>query len=187
LGIAERAGEAVRFSRRLGMNRIPWLALPVLVLLVLPARSEATSCSCEGSFLENAKKADLVIRGMPEELVGQWGNGAPRYAKIRVVEVFKGEPPADFIVVEGDDGMSLRPYASEFHPFTGWLLALNLSHEISKDGKKAWIYHVSVCGSHALKIEKETVLASRGCPEPDSGAPLGEYSRRLAKALQAGE
>lgn len=169
------------------MKRMPLLALSVLILLVLSGRSEATTCICAGSFLENAKAADLVIRGMPEEPMEQWGNGVPRYAKIRVIEVFKGKAPADFVVIEGDDGMSLRPYASEFHPFTDWLLALNLSHEISKDGKKAPIYHVSVCGSYALKIEKETVLASRGCPEPDSGAPLGEYSRRLAKALQAGE
>ena len=166
------------------MNRKLVLSWMLLALAGLSARSGATSCGCSGSFLENAPKADLVVRGTAEELVSQWGNGVPRYAKIRIQEVFKGEPPADFVVIEGDDGNSLRPYASTFQPSTDWLLALRLSHTLEKDGKKAWIYHVSVCGSYALKIEKETVQSSGGCPEPDYGKPLADFSRRLTEAIQ---
>lgn len=167
------------------MRRTLVLALPLLALIGLPFRADASNCACTGSFLENATKADLVIRGMPEELVGEWGNGVPRYAKIRILDVFHGDSHGEFVVVEGDDGISLRPYASEFQPFTHWLLALRLSHVVSKEEQRAFIYHVSVCGSHALKILKETVVAHR-CPEPDDGTPLGEYSRRLTAALQAG-
>lgn len=168
------------------MQRSLTVGLLLLALAGLPARSGARSCACQGSFLENAPKADLVVRGMPEELVGTWGNGEPRYAKIRIVEVFKGEPPADFVVIEGDDGMSLRPYASHFQPFTDWLLALRLSHVLSKDGKEARIYHVSVCGSYAVRIEKETVFQSGGCVERDAGTPLADFTRQLTEALRAG-
>ena len=169
------------------MQRSLTVGLLLVALAGLPASSAARTCACQGSFLENAAKADLVVRGMPEELVGTWGNGEPRYAKIRIVEVFKGEPAADFVVIEGDDGMSLRPYASHFQPFTDWLLALRLSHVRSKDGKEARIYHVSVCGSYAVRIEKETVFQSGGCVEPAAGMPLADFSRRLTEALQAGE
>jgi hypothetical protein len=166
------------------MNRSLTVGLLLLALASLPASSGATSCACQGSFLENAAKADLIVRGMPEELVGTWGNGVPRYAKIRIVEVLKGEPPADFVVVEGDDGMSLRRYASHFQPFTDWLLALRLSHLLREDGKEARIYHVSVCGSYAVRIEKDTIFQSGGCVEPAAGMPLAEFTRRLAEALQ---
>ena len=169
------------------MHRSLTVGLLLLALVSLPARSSARSCTCQGSFLENAPKADLIVRGMPEELVGTWGNGAPRYAKIRILEVFKGEPPADFVVIEGDDGMSLRPYASHFQPFTDWLLALRLSHILRKDGKEARIYHVSVCGSYAVRIEKETIFQSGGCVEPAAGMPLVEFTRRLAEVLQDDE
>lgn len=166
------------------MKRMLVLGWMLLALAGLAARSGATTCGgCRGSFLENAPKADLVIRGTAVELVGQWGNGVPRYAKIRVQEVFKGEPPADFVVIEGDDGMSLRPYASTFQPSTDWLLALRLSHTLEKDGKKAWIYTVSSCGSYALKIEKETVTSLSSCPEPDYGKPLADFTRRLTEAI----
>lgn len=168
------------------MNRKLVLGWMLLALAGLPASSGATSCGCSGSFLENAPKADLVVRGTAEELVGQWGNGAPRYAKIRIHEVFKGEPPADFVMIEGDDGNSLRPYASTFPPSTDWLLALRLSHTLEKEGKKSWIYHVSVCGSYTLRIERETVLGRDGCPEPDSGKSLGDVIRRLTEAIEAG-
>ncbi|HYO16168.1 MAG TPA: hypothetical protein VE685_23465 [Thermoanaerobaculia bacterium] len=169
------------------MHRSLTIGLLLLALAGLPARSGASSCPCQGSFLENAVKADLVVRGMPEELVGTWGNGAPRYAKIRIFEVFKGEPPADFVVIEGDDGMSLRLYASHFQPFTDWLLALRLSHILREDGKETRIYHVSVCGSYAVRIEKGAIFQSGGCVEPAAGTPLAEFTRRLTDAVQAGE
>ncbi|HET9767979.1 MAG TPA: hypothetical protein VFS60_14075, partial [Thermoanaerobaculia bacterium] len=90
---------------------VPAFALVVATLgFALPA--SATSCVCAGSFVDNARRADLVVRAKVKGFDGSWGNGQPRYVDLAVSRVFAGDPSVTTVRVEGDDGNSLRKLAS---------------------------------------------------------------------------
>lgn len=159
----------------------PALALVVATLgFAVPAH--ATSCVCAGSFVDNARRADLVVRAKGKGFDGSWGNGQPRYADLAVSRVFAGDPSITTVRVEGDDGNSLRKFASAFAPGSEWLLALQLSHVITSGAKRTVVYEVSVCGSYALRIAEGKVAAD-GCEDAEDGKPLAEVLERLRAAL----
>jgi hypothetical protein len=154
------------------------------VLLGIAHDAGATSCICTGSFVDNARRAGLVVRAKAVGFEGSWGNGRPRYVRLAVSRVYAGDPSIANLLVEGDDGNSLRRDASGFEPGSEWLLDLDYSRAITSNGKRTVVYEASVCGSHALRIEKGVVAAS-GCEDSDDGKPVGEVVDRLRAALTA--
>ncbi len=156
----------------------------VVAALGFAIPAHATSCVCKGSFVDNAQRADLVVRAKGKGLDGSWGNGQPRYADLAVSRVFAGDPSVTTVRVEGDDGNSLRKFASIFTPGSEWLLALHLSGAVTSGGKRTVVYEVSVCGSYALRVEDGKVAAD-GCEDADDGKPLAEVLDRLRAALAA--
>jgi hypothetical protein len=162
---------------------VPALALVVATLgFAIPV--SATSCVCAGSFADNARRADLVVRAKAKAFDGSWGNGQPRYVDLAVSRVFAGDPSVTTVRIEGDDGNSLRKLASVFAPGSEWLLALQMSHVVTSGGKRTVVYEVSVCGSYALRVEDGKVGAD-GCEDADDGKPLSEVLDGLRSALAA--
>lgn len=163
------------------------LVAPLLVALGCLSTAHdagARSCICEGSFVDNARRADLVVRAKAKGFDGLWGNGRPRNVRFEVTRVFNGDPSLATVLVEGDDGNSLRRDASGFEAGSEWLLDLHYSRATTSNGRRIVVYEVSVCGSHALRIEKGVVAAS-GCEDSDDGKPVGEVVDRLRAALTA--
>ena len=148
--------------------------LLAIAFLAVAAAADASSCACTGSFVDNARRADLVVRAKAKGYDSAWGNGQPRYVDFTVSRVFAGDPSARSVRVEGDDGNSLRAYASVFPPGSEWLLALQMSQVLTSGGKRTVVYEVSVCGAYALRVEDDKVAAA-GCEDTDDG------KRRRAK------
>jgi hypothetical protein len=139
------------------MKYLSTIILGFSVLLLTPS---AYACSCADnnhSFIQNAEKAKLVIRGKVLEY--HWYKGdksetrPPLAMTVAVKEVYAGATTSKTIMVWGDNGIICRPYVSQFPVGTEWVLALS-PDSWSKKGELA----ISSCGEYSLKVNGSNVM-----------------------------
>jgi hypothetical protein len=136
------------------MKYLSAIILGFSVLLLTPS---AYACSCADnnhSFIQNAEKAKLVIRG--KVLAYHWykedKTRPPLAMTVAVKEVYAGGATSKIIMVWGDNGIICRPYVSQFPVGTEWILALS-PDSWSKKGELA----ISGCGEYSLKVNGSNV------------------------------
>jgi hypothetical protein len=138
------------------MKYLPAIILGFSVLWVAPS---AYACSCANnnrSFIQNAKRSELVMRGKVLEY--RWRNNDQPEARrptamiVEVKEVYRGVATSKNMTVWGDNGIICRPYVNQFPVGTEWVLALS---------KDAWTEKgelaISVCGEYWLKVNGSNV------------------------------
>lgn len=134
-------------------------------LSVLGAAPAALACSCAGGspFVAFAENSDFVVRGKVVELGSyapgmrsdSFPNGLPMTMTIAVQEVYKGKLNSKQIKIQGGEGLSCRPYLSEFSTGTEWVLAISTIKD-ARYGKKGELTLFN-CGEYRLPVEKDTV------------------------------
>jgi hypothetical protein len=118
----------------------------VLSFSVLWGAPAALGCSCASNntpFTTFAKSSDLVLRGKVLELGSyapgrrsdSYPNGLPMTMTLAVQEIYKGKLNSKQIKIQGGEGLSCRPYLSEFSTGTEWVLAISTIKE-AQYGKK---------------------------------------------------
>jgi hypothetical protein len=133
------------------MKYLPAIILGCSVLWVTPS---AHACSCMNnnrSFIQNAKRSELVIRGKVLEY--HWRRNDQPEARlptamiVEVKEVYRGVATSKNMTVWGDNGIICRPYVNQFPVGTEWVLALSKDSWTEK-GELA----ISGCGEYWLKV-----------------------------------
>jgi hypothetical protein len=145
------------------MNLAPAIVISLSVLCAAPA---AFACSCASNdtpFATVAKNSDLVVRGKVLELGSyapgrrsdSYPNGLPMTMTLAVQEIYKGKLNSKQIKIQGGEGLSCRPYLSEFSTGTEWVLAISTIKD-AQYGKKGELTLFN-CGEYRLPVEKDAV------------------------------
>jgi len=147
-----------------------------LVLGVCLAGGYASACSCSdgGPFLEVARGAPLIVRGV---VVTHADHGLD----FEVREIYKGRETRRTVRVWGDNGLMCRRYASALPDNTEWVLALYPAvsgNEVPYKQEKATDYQIISCGEFAVRVD-DGFVATRDA----SGSPLRVSIRDLAVVL----
>jgi hypothetical protein len=165
-----------------------YLSAIILGFSVLWLTPSAYACSCADnnqSFIQNAEKAKLVIKG--KVLAYHWNKGdkaktrRPLAMTVAVKEVYAGAATSKTIMVWGDNGIICRPYVSQFPVGTEWVLALS-PDSWSKKGELA----ISGCGEYSLKVNGSNVTGkvTDGSAKGKSQVMSLPNLRKLLKALR---
>ncbi len=136
-----------------------YLSAIILGFSVLWVTPSAYACSCMNnnrSFIQNAKRSELVMRGKVLEY--RWRKNDQPEARlptamiVEVKEVYRGVATSKNITVWGDNGIICRPYVNRFPVGTEWVLALSEDSWTEK-GELA----ISGCGEYWLKVNGSKV------------------------------
>jgi hypothetical protein len=156
----------------------------MFLVLLLPVRSEACSCTWAGPLLKVGPRAELVIRA---KVLGYHGRsrGVDLAMDVEVQETFQGAAPAAKIRIWGDNGAQCRPYVSGFPVRTEWIFAISkLTGEEGRRGD----YFIHGCGDYWAKVENGNVTGRLSSPLPpgvtDKPEKIGlqEFRERLRAA-----
>jgi hypothetical protein len=138
------------------MKYLASLAIAVSILLFAPS-VYACSCANTGSFVQMAKRSELVARA--KVIAYRWHSTdtARKYRPLAMIleikEVYKGAVRSAKITVWGDNGMQCRPYVIQFPIGTEWVFALSKDSEKATKGE--WV--ISGCGEYWLAVKGENV------------------------------
>ena len=147
-----------------------------LVLGVYLAGTCALACDCSdaGPFLDVARNAPLVARGI---VLAHIDHGLD----LEVREVYQGRETRRTIRIWGDNGTMCRQYASGLPDGTEWILALYPAfsdEEFRYKDEKATDYQIVSCGEFSLRVDSGFVATRNAL-----GSPLRVSVRDLADTL----
>jgi hypothetical protein len=132
-------------------------------LAVLLAVTPVLACDCRdaGPFLEVAKDAKLVVRGVVASHVDHG-------LILDVREIYQGREARQTIRIWGGVGGMCRNVAREFPDGTEWVFALGsvLGGDLRYKDEQVTDYEVGLdaCGEYAVRVE-DGYIVTRGTPE----------------------
>ena len=119
------------------------------------AQSEQCQCLWQGSFVDTAAKADLVVGGT---IIANKGNAAD----LSIEAQLKGKEFRETIRLWGDDGKQCRPAIDTFPVGSRWLFALKRIDNVVEGGfnpntpnisyGRVGDYAISQCGANWLAL-----------------------------------
>lgn len=127
-------------------------------MLSAPA-AHACSCAALGSLVQVAKRSDSVIRGKVLEY--RWDQsdvaqkGIPIAMIVEIKEVYKGTPKLSQVKVLAGNGLSCRPYATQFPIGSEWIFAVS---KIS-DGASKKEFALSEC-AESLVVKDDRAIGN---------------------------
>jgi hypothetical protein len=125
----------------------------------------AHACSCinGGPFIQMADRSDVVIHA--KVLDYQWREfdsarqQQPESMRLEVKAVYQGTVKTNPLTVWGDNGLSCRPYVTQFPIGTEWVLALRKDDgmETIAPPQRKDDFAISICGEYWLKVQGDNV------------------------------
>lgn len=128
-----------------------------LVFLLVFSCQSVNACEClwQGSFIESAPKADLIVSG---QVINIKGNSAD----LAVKSVLSGQTFLDQIRVWGNDGQECRPDINDFPVGSQWVMALHQIDQVPANGfnpntpnisfGRKGDFYLSACGANWLSL-----------------------------------
>ena len=148
---------------------IPRWILTIFAASLLVRSTTATCCSCvpdRPPFVETASEAPVVALVEVRRIFGAWRKGTPRYAELIVKRYLKGALDTNTLILEGDNGVQCRFYASHFAPGTAWVVALDRVPKFNVNKPR---YEASRCSESALFFDGASVTGLISTPHAGAG------------------